>query len=461
MSATERLSMLDPHGGRERIIPAEVKGPLRRWRVVVHAVLMLVLLALPWIRINGMQAVLLDLPGRRFQIFGVLFLAHDAPYVFFILILSALLLIFVTAIWGRVWCGWACPQTVFIDAVYRRIEIWIEGNYLQRRKLAAAPMSVEKAFKLFLKWSSYLVVSSLITHSVMAYFTGAPQLIAMMQSRPGENWVYFLFATSITGVLLFNFGWFREQFCIIMCPYGRLQGALMDQRTVTVLYDQKRGEPRKGSVRGQKLGDCVSCNRCVEVCPVKIDIRDGIQMECIACTACIDACNEIMRRVKKPEGLIRHASQSTAESLFFRPRVILYAVLILFFSGLLGVAMIQRKPHSLMIIRAKDAPFQILNSGQVLNHFKTHYMNQSTEVRKVEFVLPETEVARGLSLTQAVQVHEVRPGEAISPHIFVAAPKSAFNERGEVTFTLRLIDHLSGTSEEIEAKALGPYSSGS
>ncbi len=438
-----------------------MRGPIRRARVGVHAVLLLIFVLLPWIRIGDMQALLLDLPGRRFEIFGFLFLSHDAPLVFFLLILAALVLLFVTAIWGRVWCGWACPQTVFIDAVYRRIEIWIEGDYRQRRKLAAEPMSARKAFKLGAKWFLYLIVSSLIAHSVMAYFAGSRKLIAMMQGSPTENWGYFLFATAITGLLLLNFGWFREQFCIIMCPYGRLQGALMDQRTVTVLYDEKRGEPRKGSVRGQKTGDCVSCNRCVEVCPVKIDIRQGVQMECISCTACIDACNEIMQRVKKPEGLIRHASQSTEESLFFRPRILLYALLIVLFTGLLTTSIATRKPYSVMIVRATDAPFQMLPTGMVLNHFKTHYMNQSNEEREVEFVLTAADLERGLTLTQAGGIRKVAPGASITPHIFVSAPKDVFGVKGEAVFKIKVVDHLTNTAEEIEVKALGPYSAGS
>lgn len=448
--------MLDEHGSRHRIIPAEVRGRLRNWRVLLHAVLLIVLLVLPWLRINGLQALWLNLPARRFEIFGFLFLSHDAPLVFFILIILLLVLIFVTAVWGRVWCGWACPQTVFIDAVYRRIEIWIEGDYKKRRQLAARPMDAGKFFKLALKWTLYFIVSSAIAHSLMAYFAGAEPLLEMIRRPPGQNWTYFLFATAITGLLMFNFGWFREQFCIIMCPYGRLQSTMMDRRTVTILYDEKRGEPRKGQENGRKTGDCVSCNRCVEVCPVKIDIRNGIQMECISCTACIDACNEIMRKVGKPEGLIRNASLSRKESMFLRPRVAVYFALITLFSGLLIYSLVNRKSYSLMVVRAIEAPFQLMPGDLVMNHFKTHYMNQSTAVQEVEFALSPEDAARGLSLTQAVKVHRIESGASISPHIFVMIPKTLFASGPEMAFKIRVIDKLSGKQEEVEARAIGP-----
>lgn len=445
--------MLDEHGSRQRIIPAEVRGKWRDRRVITHTVLLLILVILPWIRINGLQAVRLDLPGRRFEVFGMLFLSHDAPLLFFLLILAALGLVMVTAIWGRVWCGWACPQTVFIDAVYRRIEIWIEGNYIERRKMLARPMDFDKFARLTLKWFLYFVVSFVFAHSVMAYFAGSRELIVMMTGSPSENWGYFLFATGITALILIDFGWFREQFCVIMCPYGRFQSVLMDQRTVTVLYDEKRGEPRKAG------GDCVACNRCVQVCPTKIDIRNGAQMECISCTACIDACDEIMRKVKKPEGLIRNAALEPGSVL--RPRVVLYGVLIAFFSMLLTISLLNRKDHSFVVIRAIDIPYQVMQDGKILNHMKSHYMNQSHQQQQVEFVLAPGEEARGLSMTQAVPVHVVEPGGSVQPHLFLEIPKELFTPTGEAFVKIQVRDRITGKTEQVETKVVGPYSAGS
>lgn len=465
MSATERLPMLDEFGSRARIIPAEVRGPLRTWRNRVHAFLLLLLVALPWLRINGMQAVWLDIPRRRFEIFGVLFLSHDAPLLFFIAMLLILALVIVTALFGRVWCGWACPQTVFIDAVYRRIEIWIEGDYIKRRKLAAQPMSFEKAAKLCAKWALYFAVSFMISHSVMAYFAGAKNLILMMQGAPAENWVYFLVSAFLTTLLMFNFGWFREQFCVIMCPYGRFQNVLMDENTVAVMYDEKRGEPRKGLAAAvasaTRAGDCVSCNRCVQVCPTKIDIRDGLQMECISCTACVDACNEIMRKVNKPEGLIRHKRISEKAVRGIRPRVAAYSALgALFLAGLV-YSLATRKDFSLTVLRATDIPYQLMQDGRVLNHFKNHYLNQSVEEQPVEFILPREEQERGIELTQAVPFHMVPPGGAVEPHLFISFPRGLLGHDGEVHFKILVRNKRTGAESAVEVKGIGPYSGGS
>jgi len=462
LSATEGLSTLDQFGTRKRVIPAEVSGPLRVWRNRVYGVLLIIFLALPWIKINGLQALLLDIPGRRFEIFGVLFLSHDAPLLFFIMMLLVLALALVTAIWGRVWCGWACPQTVFIDGVYRRIEIWVEGNYLERRKLAAQPMDFTKARKLGLKWFLFFVFSSLFAHSLIAYFAGSTRLLAMMTGPPAENWGYFVLVSVVTAILLFNFGWFREQFCIIMCPYGRFQSVLMDQNTVTVMYDEKRGEPRKGILNTAELrGDCVSCNRCVQVCPTGIDIRNGIQMECIACTACIDACNVIMKKVNKPEGLIRHQRISGAEVSLARPRVLAYSFLAVLLIIGLSYTLAVRKPYSLAILRATDAPYQVLQDGKVMNHFKAHIMNQSTEDQEFEISLAPKEIQQGVQLTQAKALHPVGAGGSAQTHFFIIFPQSRLSPKGATDIQVLVRERKKTKDQIFEVKGIGPYSSGS
>jgi cytochrome c oxidase accessory protein FixG len=452
--------MLDEFGSRRRIIPADVRGYYRCWRTRVHLVLLLILLALPWIRINGLQAVFLDLPGRRFEIFGLVFLSHDAPLLFFLMMLFVLGLVLVTALWGRVWCGWACPQTVFIDLVYRRIEAWTEGDYVRRRKMVSGPWTMERALRSGSKWILFTIVSSIIAHSVMAYFTGGRQLLAMMRGSPGENWGYFLSATLVTGLLLFDFGWFREQFCVIMCPYGRFQSVLMDKQTVTVMYDEKRGEPRRSLAPAGERGDCISCNRCVEVCPTKIDIRDGIQMECIACTACIDACDEMMAKVKKPPNLIGYRRIS-AEPRTFRPRIAIYVAFMLALTAGLAISLGSRKDFSFEVLRATDAPYQVLQDRRVLNHFRAHYMNQSVEPQEIEIALSAEDVERGFSLVEAPGRNRVESGGSIERHIFVSFPSSRLNSAGEAAFELILRDLKSGQKTRVPVKAVGPYSSGS
>jgi cytochrome c oxidase accessory protein FixG len=361
-----RLSMLDQHGHRKFIIPAEVRGRYVSWKIKVQVVLMLLFLLLPWVHIGGDQAILLDIPGRHFIFFGLHLDAHDAPLMFLIVLAFISGLALVTALWGRVWCGWACPQTVFIERVYRQIEIWVEGSYIERRRLLTAPWSWGKLRRQSLKWALYVLVSSLIAHSFLAYWTGSHELLAMMQRPPSQNWTYFLWVSAITGILLFNFAWFREQFCLIVCPYGKFQSTLLDSHSITVMYDEKRGEPRKSAtVDKSRQGDCVSCQRCVQVCPTGIDIRNGIQMECIGCTACMDACDEIMTKVKKPTGLIRYKALTDKKIQWLRGRVLSYAALFIGSWVVLSAVLILRTDLRIEILRGKDTPFVVVDRRAV------------------------------------------------------------------------------------------------
>lgn len=459
MSATDGLSMIDEYGSRKRIIPAEVKGPFRDWRNRVYFILMIIFLGAPWVTVNGHQALLLDIPGRRFEIFGAVFLSHDTPLLFFIFALLVLTIMITTALWGRVWCGWACPQTVFIDGVYRRIEQWIEGNYIKRRQLHNGPMTAEKFGKVSAKWLAYFIVSSLFAHSFIAYFTGSRQLIAMMSGSPKENWTYFLVVSAVTALLLFNFGWFREQFCIIMCPYGRFQSVLMDSHSLNVTYDEKRGEPRKApDVPPNLRGDCVSCNRCVQVCPTGIDIRNGIQMECIGCTACIDACDEIMVKVNKPKGLISYsAAVKRSEVKPLRPRVVAYLFLFAVCSAGLGYNLIGRQPFNVAVLRAQDTPYQVGPDGWVINHFKVNVHNQSSgperfRVKLAPGVLGESQVR----LNQASPYHELQSGASREIHLFISFPKDVLDEKGRVPLQLEILETERNISQVLHIPGVGP-----
>jgi cytochrome c oxidase accessory protein FixG len=446
-----RLSMLDKHGSRSRIIPAEVTGFWMKRRNSVYAFLIILFLILPWTKINGEQTILLDIPNRKFALFGITFWAHDAPMIFLIVAIFAFGLTLITSIWGRVWCGWACPQTVFIDFIYRRIERWVEGNYIQRRTLDSSEISFNKIFKLTVKWFLFFIVSSLIAHSFAAYFVGADHL---------TNWVYsgdisthqttFLIVLFITAILLFDFGWFREQFCIIMCPYGRFQSVLMDQRSLAVLYDEKRGEPRKGLEKsGEARGDCVSCQRCVQVCPTGIDIRKGMQMECIACTACVDACDTIMTKVNKPKGLIKYATVSGKKNQIYKGRQLLYLAinLILFVALLLLVSI--RKSVDVAILRAQDAPYQMIetpNGKKILNHFKLHSKNQNTKNLKQEIVFPSE---LNLEVRMQSNPYEIKGGESLTTHFFILFDPAILDSKGAKNINLK-IKTVSHPDEETE-----------
>lgn len=441
----DRLTSIDEFGDRTYLIPAEVRGFFHRQRQRVHFVLLLIFLILPWTTINGHQTILLDVPARKFAIFGITFWAHDAPLVFFVLATLTLGLAFVTSVWGRAWCGWACPQTVFIETIFRRIEQWVQGNYIQRRQLRQAPFSLQKAFKKSLTWFLFFVVSSLIAHSFVAYFVGSKELVAMIQGSPDQNWNYFLVVSFMTVLVLFDFGWFREQFCIIMCPYGRFQSVLLDQKSLAVVYDETRGEPRKGLAKvGQKAGDCVSCNRCVQVCPTGIDIRKGLQMECIACTACVDACDEIMEKVKKPKGLIRYDTLDRTPFTLKKPRSLVYMALILLAVSGLTYNIVTREKAQVFVLRAKEAPYTVIKGSQgedlVLNHFRLQIQNQGFK-KAIYLIKPSAEwQEKGIEMTVAQNSIDLEPGKIIEWHIFVRFKPELVAATGKLSTKVLLED---------------------
>lgn len=401
----DRPSMLDAFGARLPLFPAEAKGRWRNRRTLVHAVLMVVFLILPWITLNGAPAVLVDLENRRFAFFGLKFWAHDGPLLFLVLGILTLSLALVTALFGRAWCGWACPQTVFLDGFIRRIEKLVEGSHLKRRELAAAPMSFSKLAKKIIKWTLFAVFTGVLTHSFLAYFFGADRVLAMMTKAPSENPGAFLFVLSLNALMLFDLAWFREQFCLIVCPYGRIQSMLMDSHSVTVQYDVARGEPRKAKGLADH-GACVACNRCVSVCPTGIDIRNGIQMECIACTACIDACDDVMRKTNQPEGLIRYAAATKGPVRWFRSRVVLYLGILGVMVVALGVSVGGRRELDLTVLRALDVPYFLRTDEQgralVVNSYRIHVHNRADSARTVPLELMEAPEGARLSAPEAM-----------------------------------------------------------
>ena len=320
------VTTINRDGSRFFLHPADVKGrmlTLRRWFALL---LLAVYILLPWIPINGHPAMFFDVENGRYHVFGLTFLTQDLWLLFFLLSGFGFALITATSLFGRLWCGWACPYTVFLEHVFRRIERIIEGDAQARKKLDAEPWTPGKILKRGLKHGAFLLCSAAISHIFLSYFISLPRLYQFMQGPPAEHLRAFAVVVFLTISLYFCFAWFREQFCIILCPYGRIQSALTDDDTVTIGYDETRGEPRGKKKDGEK-GDCIDCRRCVQVCPTGIDIRNGLQLECIGCAACIDACDDIMRKVKRPTGLIRYDSMNGLQGKphrFLRPRTLLY-----------------------------------------------------------------------------------------------------------------------------------------
>lgn len=445
----DRLATTDEQGHRVFLYPADVSGKYRKRRTILSGILIAFFLILPWIQIDGHQAVWIDLVKRRFSVFGLLFWAHDAPILFLLIGGAAISIALITSIWGRIWCGWACPQTVFIDGVFRRIERWIEGDAVSRRRLDQGVWTGEKVLKKTFKWSLYLLASMIITHSFLAYFVGTGPLLKMITQSPAKNPGDFLFILATTALVLFDFGWFREQFCTIICPYGRFQSVLMDDRSLAILYDAQRGEPRRGT-SDQAQGDCVNCYRCVKVCPTGVDIRRGVQLECIACSACADACDEVMTRLKKPPGLIRYDSshQGPRHRAWIRPMI--YAFILTGMITSLILVIRNRVDLSAVIVRAIDTPYQEVTSSngdpEVINHFKVHLENQSFDDQGIQIALPPE-----LQTTQAnlmISNHqELLPaGAGERADLFVRFPKPLL-QFGKGKLTIQ-IDALNRTTQE-------------
>ncbi|MEN3943671.1 cytochrome c oxidase accessory protein CcoG [Prosthecobacter sp. SYSU 5D2] len=372
----ESLSSIEADGSHRMIHPADVHGRFTAWRRASALLLLGIYITLPWIPINGYPAVFLDVQERRFHFMGLTLATQDLWVGFFLITGLAFSLFYVTALFGRIWCGWTCPYTVFLEHVYRRIERWIDGDATARRRLDAAPWSAGKAMRRGFKHAVFILVSALIAHIFLSYFVSLKKLYEMMQGPPSQHLMVFGVMLFLTGGLYFAFSWFREQFCVILCPYGRLQSALTDDHSVVIGYDKQRGEPR-GKV-GSTSGACVDCRRCVQVCPTGIDIRNGLQLDCIGCAACVDACDDIMLKLKRPTGLVRydsHVGLHGGKTRFIRPRIILYTGLLLLGVGAFAFSALQLSPVRASVVRMVGAPFYV-SDGTLRNQFLIRVINK-------------------------------------------------------------------------------------
>ena len=462
----ERIHKLPEDGLRINHYPMAARGFFRKYRTLTQWLLIVVLFLLPLIKINGLPAILINLPDRRFTFFGLSFWGHDTPLLFFILAGFLLGLLFITSVWGRVWCGWACPQTIGIDGIFRRIETLVEGNYIARKKLQAAPFDKEKIIKKAIKWSLFFFISMLVSHTFYAYFTGAGILASMALSSPSENLTTFYIVNATTLIILFNFGWFKEQLCTFICPYGRLQSVLMDEDSLVVAYDERRGEPRKDRKRlSQESGDCINCYKCVVVCPTGIDIRHGIQMECIACTSCIDACDEVMEVTKKPKGLIRYESENGLKgekTIFWKMKTSIYfGLTLLSFSGLF-LYVINRSELDITVLRAHENPYQVLSISEeetlIANHFTLNLKNQSSQEMEVDIIRTGEMENSEIEIIAPTLPEIVPPGEAIKNHIFIKFSKSILGKKGSRYFKLQIMAKSESVTKEYikEISLVGP-----
>jgi cytochrome c oxidase accessory protein FixG len=448
------LSTLNEDGSRRWLRPLPSHGPWWRRRRALAWVLMVVFLALPYVPVAGRPAVLLDLPRREFLLFGARFLATDTV-LFMLLMISTLIGIFlVTAALGRVWCGWGCPQTVYMEFLFRPLEYLIEGG---PRGVTALDRAGPLHPRRLLKYAVFLILALALAHTFLAYFVGVETLATWVRRSPVEHPTTFLIMLGTTAAVFLDFTWFREQTCLVACPYGRLQSVLLDRRSLIVGYDAKRGEPRGrlgGRDRAESAGDCVDCGMCVLTCPTGIDIRDGLQMECIHCTQCADACDRVMAKVGRPPGLIRYGSRDGFErrkSGWLRPRVLVYPVVLLVTGGLFVTALVTRDTLDVTLLRGTGAPYAPRPDGTILHQVRIKLVNRTDRERRVSIEMVR---ARDAQLVAPMNPHPLPARAMATTSVFVITPATGFR-RGERDITFALSDG-GGWHEHHDWKLLGP-----
>ncbi|TRW27289.1 cytochrome c oxidase accessory protein CcoG [Flavobacterium zepuense] len=377
----DRLGTINEEGKRAWVYPKKPSGKWYRYRKVVSWFLLLFLVAAPFVKVNGNQFLLFDVMERKFNIFGVPFWPQDFHLFVVSMIIGVVFVALFTVVFGRIFCGWICPQTIFMEMVFRRIEYWIDGDRSAQIKLDKQQWDAEKIRKRVSKWFIFFIISFAIANVFLAYVIGSDSLIAMVEEGPGNHISTLIALLIFTGVFYFIYAWFREQVCIIACPYGRLQGALLDDKSIIVAYDHKRGEKEAGRGRIVKnenrllsgKGDCIDCKLCVHVCPTGIDIRNGTQLECINCTACIDECNSVMDKVGLPQGLIRYASEdeiTKKERFVFTARMKGYTAVLFILTGIFIGMLFLRNDVEATVLRLPGQLFE--HKGTVISNVYTY-----------------------------------------------------------------------------------------
>jgi len=378
----DKLGIVSTEGKRTWVYPKKPSGFYYRMRTVLSAGLFAFLFGMPLMTVHGHPFMLFNIIDRKFILFGTAFGPHD----FYLLVLTMItLIVFVilfTVVFGRLFCGWVCPQTVFMEMVFRRIDYWIEGNDRQQRRLNESPWGAEKIISKTFRCVIYFALAFLIGNTLLAWIIGIDELRRIATDPPSQHVAGLTAMVAFSFLFYWIFIWFREQACILVCPYGRLQSVLLDKNSIVIAYDYPRGEPR-GKIRrneARTAGDCIDCHLCVDVCPTGIDIRNGTQLECVNCTACIDACDAVMNRIGKPRGLIRYDSADNISSrtgFRWTGRIIAYAALLIVLIGVLAVLLLNRKDVDVTVLRTPGMFFQEQPDGRVSNVYDVKVLNKT------------------------------------------------------------------------------------
>lgn len=453
------LATVDEHGKRIWVYPKKPSGRFYNWRIVVTVILLGALISGPFITLHGQPLFLFNVFARKFILFGQVFWPQDFVVLAIALLTFFVFIILFTVVFGRIWCGWMCPQTLFMELVFRKIEYLIEGNAMDQRKLNNGPLTGQKIFKKSLKHFIFIIVSSLIAHLVMAYIVGASQTFAIITQPPAENLAGFIALTSFTIIFYYVFAFFREQVCIAICPYGRLQGVLLVKESIVVAYDWIRGEPKgkikKSQATLEKKGDCIDCKLCVHVCPTGIDIRNGTQLECVNCTACIDACDEVMVKIGKPKGLIRYASYNSIKEgvqKLINPRVIGYSFVLLALLALLGFTLLTRSDIETNVFKVSGTLYQKTDDGYITNLYNVEFVNKTFDSIALQLKV-ESPATATISRADGGSINVPTEG-MLKTVCFIKIPKSEIkNARTVIVVGVYKGEEL---IEKVKVKFIGP-----
>jgi polyferredoxin len=493
-SYRDRLSTVDDSGKRKWIYPKKPSGNYFKARNYVAVFLLIVFFSGPFIEINGQPILLLNILERKFVIFGMAFWPQDLHLLLFGMLSLILFIVLFTAVFGRLWCGWACPQTIFMEMVFRRIEYWIEGDRAAQIRLNRADWTFDKIRKKTLKHGVFFGISFLISNLFLAYIIGKDQLFTIITDPPSQHLGGLMAITIFSGVFYGVFAFMREQVCHFVCPYGRMQSVLLDNNSINVMYDFKRGEPRTNPgirtkvMKALKLkkepevkatladlglttneqtmlvehdksvdsifGDCIDCDQCVQVCPMGIDIRNGTQLECVHCTACIDACDNVMDKIGKPRGLIRYSSEEaieTGKSRLITPRVLGYsAILVALFSAFVTM-LVMRPDTETSILRQPGTLYQKLQNNQYSNIYEIKVINKT--FHELDYKLELASPSAG-ELTPLGQLDHVAAQASMEGRFLVKLPDSVLTgDKTTLTFNVFLNGEL---SETVESGFIGP-----
>jgi len=466
----DQISTVDSSGKRVWIYPKMPKGKFYDYRKYVSYVLLVILFGLPLIEWNGKPFILLNVLEAEFIIFGVYFAPQDFHLFVIAMLIFMIFIALFTVIYGRLFCGWVCPQTIFMEMVFRRIEYWIEGDANAQKRLAKAPWSGRKIWKKTLKQALFVGISVIIAHTFLAYIIGITEVWQIVTDPIGEHFGGFVAMVIFTAMFYGVFSVLREQVCTTICPYGRLQGVLLDEDSLAVSYDFKRGEPRGKLTRAKKQktkpkndcnngcnscktdktpcssdglaamfgditevsapkGDCIDCSLCVQVCPTGIDIRDGVQLECVNCTACMDACDEVMIKIGKPEGLIRIDSYNgivSKKKSIWSTRVIAYSLVLVALMGLESFLFLSRSEVETLLLRTPGMLYQTTEDGHISNLYNYQLINKSDKEIDITFGVEDMEYIMFEPVGAAPTTIENQVTEGA---IFIKIPKDKITQR--------------------------------